>query len=112
MSFRSDIGTLVLGALQAGPLHGYQIVRRIKEKGDLQRLTEGQVYPYLHKLERQGFVLAEWQTDTGAAPRKVYELTQAGLAELDRQRGVWEKFSAGVSSILAAELNRPEGHNA
>ncbi len=112
MAFRSDISAVILGALQPGPSHGYQIVRRIRESGCAQRLSEGQIYPYLHRLEREGLVCAEWQTDTGAAPRKVYELTPAGLAELNRQRKIWENFSAGVGNLLAARTTDLEAGNA
>ena len=111
MAFRGDMGALILGALQSGPQHGYQIVRRIKETGAAGKLTEGQIYPYLHKLEGESLVSAEWQTDTGAAPRRVYHLTEDGLQELERQRSLWAKFTSGVSALLAVEA-KTEGVNA
>ena len=111
MAFRSDINALVLGALQAGPLHGYEIVRRIRETGGAGKLSEGQVYPYLHKLEADGLVSAEWQTDTGGAPRRVYQVNEAGLKELQKHREQWNKFVSGVGSILAVSDSKKEATN-
>src|ERR1041384_4557500 len=104
MAFRGDLNALILGALNSGPLHGYEIVRRIREAGGAGKLSEGQIYPYLHKLEDISLVVAHWQTDTGAAPRRVYELTPKGHEELDRQRAAWEKFVAGVGSLLTTKV--------
>src|SRR5579871_4204587 len=99
MAFRGDINALILASLSNESLHGYEIVRRIREAGGGGKLSEGQIYPYLHKLEEQGMVTAEWQTDTGAAPRRVYQITPQGQKELDQQRAVWKKFAAGVSDL-------------
>ncbi|HLK13196.1 MAG TPA: PadR family transcriptional regulator [Fimbriimonadaceae bacterium] len=111
MAFRGDIKALILGTLQGEPLHGYEIVRRIRETGGAGRLSEGQIYPYLHDLEQEGHLTAEWQTDTGAAPRRVYQLTPAGRAELSRHRLAWEQFVAGVGSLLSGNAKTAEGGN-
>jgi PadR family transcriptional regulator PadR len=111
MAFRSDINALILGALQVEALHGYQIVRRIRETGGVGKLSEGQIYPYLHKLEEDGFVNAEWQTDTGGAPRRVYQINEAGLKELERHRAHWQKFVSGVGSILSTTTKKAEANN-
>jgi DNA-binding PadR family transcriptional regulator len=112
MGFRSDVSALILGALQNGPQHGYSIVRRIRESGAATKLSEGQIYPYLHRLEREQHVTAEWRTDTGGAPRRVYQITESGLAELSRQRSAWQKFSSGVGVLLAASQADPEVNRA
>ena len=112
MGFRSDVTALILGALQHGPQHGYSIVRQIREAGAATKLSEGQIYPYLHRLEREQHVTAEWQTDTGGAPRRVYRITESGLNELSRHRKAWQKFSTGVGALLAAAPLDPEASNA
>jgi PadR family transcriptional regulator PadR len=104
MAFRGDIKALALGTLQSEPLHGYEVVRRIRESGVAGKISEGQIYPYLHELEEEGFVTAEWKTDTGAAPRRVYRLTPAGVAELARQKETWKRFALGIGSILGGEV--------
>ena len=108
MAFRGDINALILGALEVKPLHGYEIVRRIREAGGGGKLSEGQIYPYLHKLEEDHFVTAEWQTDTGAAPRRVYQITPSGVVELDHQRALWKKFVAGINTLMAAKTAKRE----
>jgi len=74
-------------------------------------MKEGQVYPYLHRLEDSGQVKAEWETDTGAAPRRVYQLTPKGRKELDKQRQLWKKFVSGVGSVLVAETSKARRSN-
>lgn len=112
MAFRGDIDAMILGTLRHGPTHGYEIVRRLREAGGAGRLSEGQIYPYLHKLEASGLLTATWQTDTGAAPRRVYRLTEEGLADLERQRALWQKFVSGVGTLLTADAVSAEGSNA
>lgn len=102
MAFRIDMNALILATLQKEALHGYEIVRRIRETGAAGKLSEGQIYPYLHDLEERGLVTAQWHTDTGAAPRRVYELTSAGSGELAKHKETWNKFVAGVGSVLSA----------
>ena len=111
MAFRGDIKALILGTLQVESLHGYEIVRRLRETGGAGRLSEGQIYPYLHELEEAGMVTAEWQTDTGAAPRRVYQLTPGGRSELARHRAAWEKFVAGIGAVLGTGVKTMEGGN-
>jgi len=100
MAFRGDISALVLAVLDPDPLHGYQIARSLKEKGGVGKMTEGQIYPYLHKLEADGLVTAHWDTETGGAPRRMYQLTEAGLRELQKQRKVWKEFVSGVGLLM------------
>lgn len=110
MAFRGDMNALIMGALADGPLHGYEIVRKIRGSGGAPKLAEGQIYPYLHKLEELGLLMAEWHTDTGAAPKRVYELTPAGRKELERQRAAWKSFSAGISSLLGVSKAKEAGN--
>ena len=65
MAFRGDINALILGALHSEPLHGYEIVRRIREAGGGGKLSEGQIYPYLHKLEEAGICCPSAVKETG-----------------------------------------------
>lgn len=101
MSFRSSLEALILGALQDGPKHGYAIAKAIEQKGaGVLKLGENQLYPLLHRLEREGHVTAEWQPQEGKPPRKVYALTDAGHAELEKYRKQWGAFAQGVGSLL------------
>src|ERR1700732_2022852 len=97
MAFKSDLEALILGVLQAGPLHGYEISKRIRERGgEALAVGEGRLYPALHKLESEGKVVGKWEPREGKPPRRVYELTEEGHKELTAQKDAWTKFTSGV----------------
>jgi len=105
MAFRSDLDALVLGVLQAGECHGYEITKRINALGETAfRVNEGQLYPILHRLENEGKVKAEWIPQEGKPARKTYALTDAGRKELDVHRETWKQFVSSVNSVLAAPV--------
>jgi len=101
MTFREDLDALVLAVLQSGPMHGYEISRRIRELSDkVLSAGEGKLYPCLHKLEADGFLQAEWIPQENRPARKVYSLTDKGTGALAKKRIAWEEFAAGVNAIL------------
>lgn len=102
MSFKTDLEAVVLGSLQDQGLHGYEISKRISAKSEgLLKIGEGQLYPTLHKLEQEGMVSSEWLPQEGKPARKIYSLTDAGLAELAEKRKGWEKFARGIGAIIS-----------
>jgi transcriptional regulator len=110
VAFKSDLEALVLGVLQTGDLHGYEIAKRIQQISERAlQVGEGQLYPALHKLEKQGLVCATWVPQEGKPPRKVYSLTDAGLDELSRQRRSWEAFANAVNAVLLPKPTSAEG---
>jgi len=99
--FRSDLDALVLGVLQSGQLHGYEITKRINAQDDsILSVKEGQLYPILHRLENEGKIVAEWIPQEGKPARKVYALTESGHAELVEQRKAWGKFVLSVDGLI------------
>jgi PadR family transcriptional regulator, regulatory protein PadR len=101
MRYKPNLESLVLGALKEKPLHGYAIAKLIsKESEEILKLGENQLYPTLHKLEREGLVQAEWQPQEGKPPRKQYLLTEAGHAQLQTHREGWLRYSSGMNTIL------------
>ena len=99
---KGNVPGLILAVLADGELHGYAIAREIERRsGAALSFKEGTLYPALHSLEDQGFVSAQWETVERGPSRKVYRLTDAGHDDLERRRGVWAKFSAAVSEIMA-----------
>ena len=106
MSERIDLlqGTLdmlVLQTLQWGPQHGYGITQAIRtQSSEALQVETGSLYPALHRLERQGWVKAEWDiTDTNQRA-KFYRLTPAGKKQLLRERDRWEQLVAAIGSVL------------
>ena len=98
---KGNTPTLVLAVLKDGPLHGYGIAREIERRsGNVLRFREGTLYPALHALERDGWIAGRWETPGGGPARKVYAITEAGLAELARRTRSWAEFARAVNRVL------------
>jgi PadR family transcriptional regulator, regulatory protein PadR len=101
MSYRTDTKALVLAVLQEHPLHGYGISRAIKHVShDVLRLGEGQLYPILHSLEEEGWIVGQWEMQEGDPPRKVYAITGTGRAELEKRKQNWMNYANAVAAVL------------
>ena len=97
------LDALLLKTLTRGPSHGYAIARSIEDTTDDAVLIEdGSLYPALYRLERKGWVEAEWGTSELGRRAKLYRLTEAGREQLATELATWKKFSAGVSKVLFA----------
>ena len=93
---------LVLASLRAGPMHGWGIAQRIKERsGEVVLVTTGALYPALHRLERRRLVRAEWRASDNNRRAKYYELTAAGRRVLGEELAWWERFVGGVAGVVA-----------
>ena len=106
MSKPSDLiqGTLdllILRTLAIEPMHGWAIARRIQQASEeVLQITQGALYPALHRLEQQGWLRAEWrQTETGREA-KIYALTRAGRAQLEKELAQWERLSNAVGLVI------------
>lgn len=106
MSRPSDLvqGTLdllILRILSTGPRHGWAIAKRMKQvSSDVLQVTQGSLYPALHRLEQQGWLKATWdETDTGRQA-KIYSLTAAGRRQLEREMASWDRLSSAIRIVL------------
>ncbi len=100
---RGSTPTLVLAVLKDGPRHGYAIARDVNRRSnDALKFKQGTLYPVLHALERDGLIAGAWEHEEGERPRKVYTITDAGRAELDRRMQAWSKFSLAINSVIGA----------
>ena len=97
------LDALILKTLAAGPLHGYAIARSIEEtSGETVVIEEGSLYPALYRMERRGWIEAEWGASELGRRAKLYRLTNAGQAHLEQETANWRRFSTGVSRVLFA----------
>ena len=98
---KGSTALLLLQLLAAEPMYGFQLTEALKARtrGVLD-FPEGLLYPTLHKLERAGYLSAEWRPSTEGPPRKYYNLTAAGLSELQRRRADWQRFAGAVEAAL------------
>jgi PadR family transcriptional regulator len=100
-ALKGHVDLLVLSALEGGPSHGYGLVEDLRDRSDgVFDLAEGTVYPALHRLERQGFVTSGWQ-DGRTRRRRVYRLTDRGVAELARERQSWQRWVNAMQAAVA-----------
>ena len=98
------LDALILKTLAGSPRHGYAIARFIEtESGDAVTVEEGSLYPALYRLERRGWVEAEWAMSELGRRARFYKLTRRGRAQLATETDAWRQFAAGVSKILLAQ---------
>jgi transcriptional regulator len=104
---RSDLpqGTLdllILKVLANGPLHGYAIAQRLQQVSrDVVQVQQGSLYPALHRLEKRGFLVAEWKTSETGRDAKFYCLTPKGRGQLETETADWRRLTEAVGLILA-----------
>jgi PadR family transcriptional regulator, regulatory protein PadR len=100
-SGKGHLDLVLLGQLSRGPGHGYAVISALRERTDgLLDLTEGAVYPALHRLEDLGLLASEWEPAAGRN-RRVYRLTPKGQLALAAQRRDWRALVAAVESVLS-----------
>lgn len=98
---QGTLDLLVLRILKSRPRHGYDIAKRIQlVSKDALAVGQGSLYPSLHRLEKQGFIEADWgQTETGRRAR-IYQLTSEGRTHVEQEQSHWRNFCAAVELIL------------
>ena len=95
------LDVLILRTLSSGPRHGYAVARWLETgSGDALQIEDGSLYPALYRLERKGWIEAEWGVTETKRKAKFYALTRAGREHLRQQTAEWVEFSAAVSRIL------------
>src|SRR4029453_1935283 len=103
MSKPSDLGQgtldlLILKILALEPMHGWAISQRLSQiSQDALQVSDGSLYPALHKLEQEGWIKAEWRTSDLGRRAKYYELTRPGRKQLERESANWERLARAVS---------------
>jgi len=100
---QGTLDLLILKTLSWGSTHGYGIARWIQQvTGDVLRIEEGSLYPALHRLERRGWIAAEWGLSENNRRAKYYELTPRGRQQLRAATSTWSTFANAVSSVLTS----------
>lgn len=95
---------LLLKILALEPLHGWAISQRLKQmSGNELQVSDGSLYPALHKLELAGWITAEWKTSELGRRAKFYSLTRAGKRYLDQETAHWRRLTSAISRVLALE---------
>jgi PadR family transcriptional regulator PadR len=99
------LDTLILKTLAWGPRHGYAIARWLEGMGaEALKIEEGSLYPALYRLERRGWIDAEWGLSETKRRVKLYRLTVAGRERLAVETAQWSRFADAVARILDAPV--------
>ena len=100
---KGTLDLMILKALSWGPMHGYGVVQWLKRTTDTAlQVEDGAMYPALHRLERKGWIEAEWGITENSRRAKYYELTRTGRAQLKREVASWTQFSVAVWKVVGA----------
>jgi PadR family transcriptional regulator PadR len=100
---QGTLDLLVLQIVALGPLHGYAIGQRLKQMSrDVVQVTQGTLYPALHRLENRGLLTADWKMSDTGREAKFYRLTRKGSAHLEAEAASWARLTGAIASILKA----------
>lgn len=99
---QGTLDLLILKALSLGPMHGWAISERLQDVSrEMLQVPQGSLYPALHRLEREGWISAEWGASDNNRKAKFYELTRAGRKQLAVETESWERLAQVVRLVLA-----------
>ncbi|MEO8129086.1 MAG: PadR family transcriptional regulator [Bryobacteraceae bacterium] len=101
---QGTLDLLLLKILALEPLNGWAISKRLGQiSGDILQVSDGSLYPALHKLEQEGWISAEWKASDKNRRAKFYSLTRLGRKQLDSEAAKWTRLSDAISQILRIE---------
>ena len=98
---QGTLDLLILRTLALEPQHGWAISERIQQiSREILQVPQGSLYPALHRLERRGWIRAEWGTSDNNRRAKYYRLTRTGRKQLAVETKTWRKLIAAVGLIM------------
>jgi PadR family transcriptional regulator PadR len=98
---QGTLDLLLLKILALGAMHGWAVSQRLKQiSGEVLQVSDGSLYPALHKLEQEGWIAAEWKTSELGRRAKFYSLTRAGRKQLEKESAAWDRLSTAVTAIV------------
>jgi transcriptional regulator len=98
---QGTLDLLILRTIATESLHGWAIAQRIQLLSkDVLRINQGSLYPALQRLERQGWITADWGVSETNRRARFYRITSAGRRRLERERADWERLSAAISLVM------------
>lgn len=98
---QGTLDLLLLKILALEPLHGWAISLRLKQvSGDVLQVSDGSLYPALHKLEQEGWIAAEWRVTENNRRAKFYSLTRLGRRQLEKEAADWQRLSGAITHVV------------
>jgi len=98
---QGTLDLLILKIVALEPQNGWAISQRLKQiSKEVLQVSDGSLYPALHKLEQEGWIKAEWRASENNRRAKFYSLTRLGRRHLEKEAANWERLSAAISNIV------------
>src|SRR6187397_2919497 len=98
---QGTVDLLILKTVALEPLHGWAIAQRIRQlSDDILQVQQGSLYPALQRLEKQGWITAEWGASENNRRARYYKLTKSGRKHLENEEQGWNRLSNAVSLVL------------
>jgi PadR family transcriptional regulator len=95
------VDLLILRTIALEPMHGWAIAQRIRQiSNDVLQVQQGSLYPALQRLEREGWITAEWGASENNRRARFYRLTRTGRKHLEREQEDWERLSNAIALVL------------
>lgn len=101
---QGTLDMLLLKILALQPLNGFAISQRLSQvSGDVLQVSDGSLYPALHKLENEGWIKSEWKTTDNNRRAKFYSLTRLGRRQLEKESQNWHRLASAISHVVKLE---------
>lgn len=98
---QGTLDMLILKVVALRPIHGYGISLRIRQiSKEVLQVQQGSLYPALHRLEKRGWLEAEWGASDNGRQAKFYNLSAKGRRQLAKEESNWQRLSAAVAVIM------------
>jgi PadR family transcriptional regulator, regulatory protein PadR len=98
---QGTLDLLILKIVTLQPLNGWAISQRLKQiSGEVLQVSDGSLYPALHKLEQEGWIRSEWRPSENNRRAKFYSLTRLGRRQLEKEAANWNRLSAAISAVV------------
>jgi transcriptional regulator len=99
---QGTLDLLILRTVAPEPMHGWAIAKRIQQiSNEVLQVQQGSLYPALHRLEQQGWIIANWAESETGRQAKFYSLSEAGRAQLEKETANWNRLSQAINLIVA-----------
>ena len=100
---QGTLDMLILKIVALGPVHGYGISQRIRQiSKEVLNVQQGSLYPALHRLEKRGWLVAQWGDSENGRQAKFYQLSREGRKQLSREEETWQRLAEAVTLILGS----------
>ena len=101
---QGTLDLLLLKILALEPLNGWAVSQRLKQvSGDVLQVSDGSLYPALHKLEQEGWIASEWKPSENNRRAKFYSLTRLGRKQLQKESENWMRLSDAITNVIRLE---------